>query len=1049
MEFVGRGFRGLFAVLSLSAAGYGATFGTVVQVRGSVSDIALDERRGNLYIANFSAGRIDVLSTSTQTFGAPFILSAPPSAIAMSPDNRFLVVGQYNGFGTTSISGAITILDLDAGFQQQISLTGPVLALAFGAGSQALVVTGCGAPPPPATPTTTPTTPTADCKTIPGQVMLLDPLSAQTQNLSVATLDHKPLPVPLATFPANITQASTGVSGDGRWIIILAETSQTGTTTPTIAGGGDGFTTLVYHVGDTSVGIFQSVATPPLGPRAVSVNRDGTAYLAGWVLNGPLIDAQFPYALGDFRRGGHAFDYARNVIYADVPASLTEAPVMHVMDTDNLTVRERIQLPEMMTGRSLFSGDMNTLYAVSDGGILMLPVASLANAPRVTARQEDVVFQADACNRLSVSQFIDIVDPNGGRTDFTLSLPARTVGIRLSQTSGRTPARVRIDVDPGVYQNAKGTTTILLNIDSASAVNIPTPVRLLINTRDFNQRGQIINVPGKIVDMLADPVRNRLYLVRQDKNLVLVYDASTFKQVPGPELRTGNTPVGMAITEDWRYLIVGNDNSHYASVFDLETLLPSIPIAFPAYPHSIAVGHGAIWATARTPVTPLPPIGAQPLYRVDFVNRVASAPQALGIFVNGTPALDTAVLSATPSLNYIMLAEPKGTVAMWDSSVDQWSVSRKDFTALGGAYGALDDDRFVVDNNLLGRSLAPVAQLESTSGGSSGVAVAASGGFRTTTSVAAAPGTLERVDLANLLTSNGTATGEAAHLTTSLKTPPIGQIGETILPFTRTLAVPADQSSVVMLTQSGLTVLPSNFDAPTPIPSVSSVTNSADGGIGVAPGGLVTISGRGLAPQSAAAGRPPLPSALGDACVTVSGQALPLFHVSSTEIMAQLPFTASGDVPLVVHSPGGIASPFTLHVRDFAPAIFRSGQAGDQTGIATVVRDANNELVNFTNPLHPNETISIYLTGLSRTAPEATAGDAAPVDPLAIVATLPGVTLGGVALPVSFAGLVPGQVGVYQINAYVPPGVQEAVQAPLIVTQGKESTALQVRVVKP
>src|SRR5437879_446918 len=145
MKFAGRGPRALFAVLGLSAAGYAATFGTVVPVRGSVSDIALDERRGNLYIANFSGGRIDVLSTSTQTFGAPFLLFAPPSAIAMSPDNRFLVVGQYNGFGTTSISGALTILDLDAGLQQQISLPAPVLSVAFGAGNQALVVTGCGA----------------------------------------------------------------------------------------------------------------------------------------------------------------------------------------------------------------------------------------------------------------------------------------------------------------------------------------------------------------------------------------------------------------------------------------------------------------------------------------------------------------------------------------------------------------------------------------------------------------------------------------------------------------------------------------------------------------------------------------------------------------------------------------------------------------------------------------------------------------------------------------------------------------------------------------
>src|SRR5437879_8493854 len=136
-------------------------------------------------------------------------------------------------------------------------------------------------------------------------------------------------------------------------------------------------------------------------------------------------------------------------------------------------------------------------------------------------------------------------------------------------------------------------------------------------------------------------------------------------------------------------------------------------------------------------------------------------------------------------------------------------------------------------------------------------------------------------------------------------------------------------------------------------------------------------SGCGLAPTSALSNSLPLPSALGNACVTVSNFALPLFQVSPNRIMAQLPFTTAGNAPLVVRAPGGIGSPFTVNIRDFAPAIFRSGQAGDQTGLATVVRDSNNELVNFTNPIHPDETISIYLTGLSQTSPAAPLGDAA------------------------------------------------------------------------
>ena len=54
-------------------------------------------------------------------------------------------------------------------------------------------------------------------------------------------------------------------------------------------------------------------------------------------------------------------------------------------------------------------------------------------------------------------------------------------------------------------------------------------MRLLINTRDFNQRGQIMNIPGKLVDILTDQARSRLYVLRQDQNVVLVYDAATLQ----------------------------------------------------------------------------------------------------------------------------------------------------------------------------------------------------------------------------------------------------------------------------------------------------------------------------------------------------------------------------------------------------------------------------------------------------------------------------------------------------------------------------------------
>ena len=968
-------------------------------------------------MADFSGYRIDVLNTSDLTQSTPLSVFKPPSALALSPDNRYLVVGHFDNFTTSSTTGGFTIFDLQGGTKQQVAIGNPVLAVAFGAGSQAVVVT------------------TKD-------FLLLDPATGRTQTLGVGVAAGVVLPVPFANFPPDIIQATTGISGDKQTIMIFAEVNGTvgspGGTSPSSV-------VLSYRVGGASVQVINITSAPPLGPVAVSVNKDATVFLAGWLHFDSRGLTQFPYPVGTFRGGGHAFDYSRNLVYADIPVTKNESPVLHVVDPDNLAVRERIQLPQMMAGRSIFSSDLSTLYAISDSGVMVLPVGSLPKMHQVEAQQEDVLFEGDACNRSVITQTLNIVDTSGGRVDFTLSLPANAAGVQISPSSGTTPAKVTISVDPTVYQNAKGTTSISLTLTSSGAINLPFPVRLLINTRDMNQRGKIVNVPGKLVDILADRTRNRIYAVRQDKNLVLVFDSTTFKQIAA--LRTGNTPMNMAITEDNRYLIVGNDNSQYASVFDLQTLQPAPSIPFPNnYPHSFAVGHGAIFATVRSFS------GIQQLYQVDFTHRTANPPPSLGIYQNGPPGdpiPPTAALAASPSENYILLANPDGTVAMWDASVDQWVVSRKDVTGLAGAFGVLSDTRFIADVNLFDQSLFPVAKFQSDTGSPSGVGLANGAGLRTTTLSPAGPGTIERIDLNNLQTYNGTPTIEAPQLASTLQTPSIGQIGETILPFTRTLAVPRDQSSIVLLSQSGLAVIPPDFDKAMQVPVVTRVTNTADGGTDVAPGGLVQITGSGLAPDSVVAGAPPLPTSLGDVCVTADNVALALFSVSGTRISAQLPFNVSGSVPLIVRDPAGLSSPFNLNIQPFAPAIFHNGTADGQTGLPVVVRDDNNELVTFTNPIHPNKTISIFLTGLSQTTPPAQLGAAAPSNPLEFVATPPTVTLEGTPLSVTFAGLVPGQVGVYQVDAHVPTGIKNNKQAPLVITQGGASKSLIVRVVNP
>ena len=165
-------------------------------------------------------------------------------------------------------------------------------------------------------------------------------------------------------------------------------------------------------------------------------------------------------------------------------------------------------------------------------------------------------------------------------------------------------------------------------------------------------------------------------------------------------------------------------------------------------------------------------------------------------------------------------------------------------------------------------------------------------------------------------------------------------------------------------------------------------------------------------------------------CTTVNNIALPLFSVSPSLIKAQLPFGLTGSASLVVRAPGGISAPFPFTIQSFAPAVFNNGTSGDQTGLPMIVRDDNNELVNFTNPLHPRLKITIYMTGLGPTSPPLAPGEVAPA------LTTPTVMLGAATVNVTFAGPVPGQIGAYQINATLPDVVLIGTSVPLKSSRG-------------
>jgi uncharacterized protein (TIGR03437 family) len=550
---------------------------------------------------------------------------------------------------------------------------------------------------------------------------------------------------------------------------------------------------------------------------------------------------------------------------------------------------------------------------------------------------------------------------------------------------------------------------------------------VLINTHEPDQRGTFINIPGKLVDLLPDPTRDRFYVLRQDKNQVLVYDGVSFTRIA--TLRTGTTPTQMAITFDRRYLMVGNDNSQIANVYDLETLEPAGPIRFPLghYPRSLAASGKSILAACRV---------AGPRHtidRVDFATRTAVELPTLGVYEN-TIDINT-MLVASPNGSSILAVQATGGVLLYNANVDTFTISRKDFTLLSGAYAASSFDQFVVGRNLLNASLVPARQFETGTGNPSGFAFVDQSGFRTTSSGTANPGIIQRVDLSS---------GEGIRATRMVEAP---LLGDSASPFTRTLAPLYSRAAIVNLTTSGFTVLPWTYDAAVAPPRIDRVVNAADLTAPVAPGGLISVQGRDLSPVNIATRQMPLPTALGESCLTVNGVPVPMLFVSSTLMNAQLPFQVDGNVTMILRTPGGVSDNFNLTILPAAPSVFRTGVAGPQTDLPTVLRDKNGALVTPSNPIHRGDAIVIYLTGMGRTSPAVETGVAAPSNPLASALIPPVVTLGGVELPVTFAGLTPGEVGVYQINASVPSAVPLGMEVPLTISQSSGATAIAVRVV--
>ncbi len=1026
----------LAALAFATAPALAAGFGTVVPIGGHAADIALDETRGALYVANFAANRIDVVSTASNAVSSSINVAPQPGALALSRDGQYLLVAHYGNWNPADpMKNLITLIDMVSRARQTFAMGAPPLGVTFLQNGRALIVTAKG-------------------------FVLFDPFAGTFQSVDTFANLSIQLPLSKLLFPPEILLTAVASSGDG--LVVWG------------IGSADAVNQMIYRYDSRTnrVAALTVQASVPLLPR-VSVNSDGSRAMVGYAIFGSdfqrgVVEAQYPDVQTSTNVTGSVFGASGQTIYAQIPNAGQPAgppytgaltPRLAILDADNLTIRERVSIPENITGRAVLNSAGTIMYAASDSGALALPVGSLNQYPRVAINREDLMVQAGFCDRRVISMPLTITDPGGGNTAFAVSVDRS--GVSVSPTSGVTPATVQVRIDPAAFQNQTGTTAIPIVISSPSAINAIAPVRLLVNNRAAEQRGTIVNVPGRLSDMLTDAPRSRIYLLRQDTNELLIYDGTSYGLIT--RLRTGTTPTRMAFSADRTQLMVGHDNSQLVYVYDLEKMQRNSVIRLPLgeYARSLAASNKATLAVVRTAAAASMSggvsawIGASnvtPAYidNVDLGANIATPLPSMGIWENSIPP--ESALSPSQNGATILLAQPDGIARAYSADADTFIASRNDVSSFKGSFAASSYETYVVGNNVLNRSLVPTGALDESAGVSVGFAFVESGGLRVLAASASGPGAVQNH-----------ATLTASGKPTAMVEAPLGP--QTGMTFTRSVAplafgystivvngvampqIPTG-AAVIALTASGFTALSWYFDAAVSPPVITSVVNAADGTAAVAPGGLISIYGQQMNPVNLATRETPLPTALGESCVTVNGAPIPLLFVSDQQINAQLPNGVSGRASLVIRTPGGTSDTRYLNVYPSAPSVFRTGTAGPLTGLATIVRWNNHELVTATNPVHQDDYLEIYLTGMGATVPEVEAGHPAPSSPLAIVSAPAVVSLGGQPLEVIYAGLAPGLVGVYQVNAKVSGPAPAGLSVPLSISQGGMSTSVNVRVVK-
>jgi YVTN family beta-propeller protein len=938
---IAKALRIVAALAMSSAALYGqaqtaATFGTVVGLGGTPSDAVLDEVRGRIYLVNDRANRVDVYGIPEKRVINNVRVGTRPLAAAMSWDGNLLFV-------TNDLSSSLSVVDLGRlTVIQTVTLPARPEGVAAGIDGRVLISTvGTGTGNPPR-----------------NTLLIFDRTAAASQQILEVNSPpppSTPTPLPPTTFPRPQTtfRGKLAATPDGQFIV--------GVTTPTNA--------TYMFVYEVASGVILRSRNVGGQSTVLSMSPDGAHFMAGFtmyetatlaaVAQMNLANAPFVFP-GSFNvtanQGGSAFSPDNNTIYSAfnaagnaVPAPRPNSSTLFISDPQGLGIRLGIRVPESIVARILISSDGQEAWALSESGMIYLPLGRLYEYPILQPETTAVFLTRDECNRGLAQASVRINNLGSGK--LTFSVPTNlTPALIMQATSGLAPAEIEFTMEPGRLNItrqggtnlATGAATMsgnVVNVDLASleSINIPNTIRVYMNYRLPDQRGLIFPVPTTpnnnpfnvvnpnqgggnegLKDIVLDEPRRRLYISNSGYNRIEIFELD--KQRFLTPIPVGQLPHKMELASDGTTLYVAETGGESISLVDLELGRVTGHVEFPPLPR----------AANSTPVTVT--TMAAGLFGLQFVMSNGSQWKVVGnqaivrpansvtpaVFARGPGNPPAFSMLTSPNRDRILTLAGDGQAFLYDSLADTYITGRTLFTTpIQSYYGPLavaGQNSFMLTNGLiLNDSLTVIGGAERPgiqtttpgqpgqppvisviSAGSRNVAASAaldnSRFVRLTTTVRQAINTAVRDEVRATLEIVNLETGSESLIGVVAENPEVTVLGTNRVVIPPRRMVVDSQGTAYALTISGLSVISTEaaVDSNKPAITARSVLNAIDGTPVFRPGSFITVSGQNLAFPATADTLPP-PLVLGGSCVTFNDISLPLLQTSSEQILAQIP----------------------------------------------------------------------------------------------------------------------------------------------------------------